>query len=199
MYGIIVLIIYALIMIGATKIFTKSERNGESFYVGDRKMGTIVSAMSIAATWIWAPALFTSAEKAYVNGFAGLFWFLVPNVLCLMLFIPFAKKIRREMPNGITLSGYMHQKYNSNAVKKAVFVPAYSINDSINSSAAVGRRQDTEYGYWITTRGYDCYISSYSLFLFTDIRNKGFGIYGYYTDDILTSRMCDICTMGHKA
>ena len=119
MYGIIVLIIYALIMIGATKIFTKSERNGESFHVGDRKMGTIVSAMSIAATWIWAPALFTSAEKAYVNGFAGLFWFLVPNVLCLMLFIPFAKKIRREMPNGITLSGYMHQKYNSNAVKKA--------------------------------------------------------------------------------
>ena len=204
MYGIIVLIIYALIIIGATKIFTKSERNGESFHVGDRKMGTIVSAMSIAATWIWAPALFTSAEKAYINGFAGLFWFLVPNVLCLMLFIPFAKKIRREMPNGITLSGYMHKKYNSNAVKKAYgddYIPSEKVSkkESINSSAAVGRRQDTEYGYWITTRGYDCYISSYSLFLFTDIRNKGFGIYGCYTDDILTSRMCDICTMGHKA
>jgi Na+/proline symporter len=73
--------------------------------------------MSIAATWIWAPALLTSAEKAYTNGFVGLFWFLVPNVVCLIIFIPFAKKIRSEMPQGITLSGYMRNKYNSNGVK----------------------------------------------------------------------------------
>ena len=118
MTGIIVLIIYALIMVGATQLLTRKGNDRESFHVGDRKMGTVRSAMSIAATWIWAPALFTSAEKAYSNGFAGLFWFLVPNVLCLLLFIPFAKKIRKEMPNGITLSGYMHEKYRSEHVKK---------------------------------------------------------------------------------
>lgn len=118
MTGIIVLIVYALLMVGATKLFTKQESGGESFHVGNRDMGTVVSAMSIAATWIWAPALFTSAEKAYSNGIAGLFWFLVPNILCLILFIPFARKIRREMPNGITLSGYMHEKYKSEPVKR---------------------------------------------------------------------------------
>ena len=117
MTGIIALIIYALIMVGATLLLTKKGNNGDSFHVGNRKMGAVRSAMSVAATWIWAPALFTSAEKAYSNGFAGLFWFLVPNVLCLLLFIPFAKKIRREMPNGITLSGYMHEKYKSKAVR----------------------------------------------------------------------------------
>lgn len=118
MQGIIVLIIYALIMVGATFLFTRRENGSESFHVGNRNMGTVVSAMSVAATWIWAPALFTSAEKAYTNGFAGLFWFLVPNVLCLILFIPFARKIRQEMPDGITLAGYMHRKYNSKAVKR---------------------------------------------------------------------------------
>ena len=81
-------------------------------------MGTISSAMSIAATWIWAPALFTSAEKAYVNGIPGLFWFLVPNILCLILFIPFAKRIRKRMPDGITLSGFMRNEYKSETVKK---------------------------------------------------------------------------------
>lgn len=119
MNGIIVLIIYALIMLGATMALTKREVGGDGFHVGNRNMGTVASAMSVAATWIWAPALFTSAEKAYANGIAGLFWFLVPNVLCLLLFIPFAKKIRREMPNGITLSGYMHEKYKSESVKRA--------------------------------------------------------------------------------
>lgn len=118
MTGIIVLIVYALLMVGATKLFTKQEGGGTSFHVGNRDMGTVVSAMSIAATWIWAPALFTSAEKAYSNGIAGLFWFLVPNILCLILFIPFARKIRREMPDGITLSGYMHEKYKSEPVKR---------------------------------------------------------------------------------
>ena len=118
MNGIMVLVVYAVIMIGATVIFTKRDKDSDSFYVGNRNMGTVSSAMSIAATWIWAPALFTSAEKAYLNGVSGLFWFLVPNVICLLIFIPFAKRIRKEMPNGITLSGYMHEKYRSDKVKQ---------------------------------------------------------------------------------
>ncbi|MFQ8761810.1 MAG: sodium:solute symporter family transporter [Intestinimonas sp.] len=72
--------------------------------------------MSIAATWIWAPALFTSAEKAYTNGIPGLFWFLVPNILCLLIFVPFGKRMRAQAPEGITLSGYMKQRYHSTSV-----------------------------------------------------------------------------------
>lgn len=116
-YTLIVLSAYALVMIGATVLMTKKEGNVERFCVGDRNIGWGVSALSIAATWIWAPALFTSTENAYTKGFAGLFWFLVPNVLCLILFIPFAKKIREDMPEGITLSGYMYEKYDSKSVR----------------------------------------------------------------------------------
>lgn len=118
MDGILVLIIYAIIMIAATLLFARRKNQVEDFHVGNRNMGTVSSAMSIAATWIWAPALFVSAEQAYKNGFAGLFWFLVPNILCLILFVPFAKKIRNEMPKGVTLSGYMGAKYNSKVVKR---------------------------------------------------------------------------------
>lgn len=118
MNGFAILAIYAVVMITATIIFTKKEKNVERFCVGSRKENWIMSALSIAATWIWAPALFVSTEKAYTNGFVGLFWFLVPNVLCLVLFIPFAKKIRSEMPDGMTLSGYMKEKYRSEGVKR---------------------------------------------------------------------------------
>lgn len=85
MNGIMVLVVYAVLMIVATIVFAKRDKDSDSFYVGNRNMGTISSAMSIAATWIWAPALFTSAEKAYLNGVPGLFWFLVPNILCLLI------------------------------------------------------------------------------------------------------------------
>lgn len=118
MHGILILAGYAILMIGSTVILTKRVYSAESFHVANRDFGTVISAMSIAVTWIWAPALFTSAEQAYTNGILGFFWFLVPNMLCLLLFIPFAKKIRMQMPQGITLSGYMAEKYKSQKVKR---------------------------------------------------------------------------------
>lgn len=117
MTGTILLLSYALLMIVTTLLFTKKETNSEEFHVANRNMGTISSGMSIAATWIWAPALLVSAEQAYINGMPGLFWFLVPNVICLLIFIPFAKRIRAQMPQGITLSGYMGDKYKSKKVR----------------------------------------------------------------------------------
>ena len=116
-YVLVMLLVYMLVMYGTAVFMTKKENNIERFCVGDRNTGWFISALSIAATWIWAPALFTSAETAYINGFAGFFWFLVPNMLCLVLFMPFAKRIRQEMPEGITLPGYMYWKYKSEAVK----------------------------------------------------------------------------------
>lgn len=63
MNGFAILAIYAVVMITATLIFTKKEKNVERFCVGSRKENWIMSALSIAATWIWAPALFVSTEK----------------------------------------------------------------------------------------------------------------------------------------
>ena len=117
MYGIIVLAVYTAVMIGVTLIFSRKSSAAEDFHVADRKLGTWQAAMSIAATWIWAPALFTSAEKAYTNGLPGLFWFLVPNVACLIMFVPFAKRIRNKMPDGVTLSDYMASTYHSEKVR----------------------------------------------------------------------------------
>lgn len=66
--GFIVLVAYTLLMLGVSYLLTRRQTTLQGFLVGDRRMGTIKSAMSIAATWIWAPALFVSAEKAYSNG-----------------------------------------------------------------------------------------------------------------------------------
>ncbi len=116
MYGLLVLLIYTTLMLGATFLLSQKSGTAASFHVADRRLGLFQSAMSIAATWIWAPALFTSAEKAYTQGWPGLFWFLVPNVLCLLVFVPFAQKIREQMPEGVTVSGYMAEHYRSKRV-----------------------------------------------------------------------------------
>lgn len=82
------------------------------FLVANREIEKVPAAFSIAAAWIWAPALFVSSEKAYTQGWVGLFWFLIPNMACLMLFSFFAERIRQLFPDGFTLSGYMCQRHS---------------------------------------------------------------------------------------
>ena len=78
MFGIVILAVYAVLMIGVTLMFTRKTTDAEGFHVADRRIGSAIAAMSIAATWIWAPSLFTSSEMAYTRGIPGMFWFTVP-------------------------------------------------------------------------------------------------------------------------
>ena len=168
MLGIVVLIIYAALMLGATVIFTKQAKDAESFHVADRRIGAGIGAMSIAATWIWAPALFISAEKAYTSGIPGLFWFLVPNVLCLILFIPFAKRMRAKYPDGITLTGYMAETYRSPKVKGAYAfqMGALAVLSTAVQLLAGGKMIATITGipFWIVTIALAAIAYSYSRF-----------------------------------
>lgn len=114
MEAVIMLVLYTVVMFALTvKDKVKDETE---FNVSNRNLGWFGGGLSIAATWIWAPALFVSAEKAYSWGWKGLAWFLIPNILCLMLFAPFGKKIRKLFPNGVTLSGFMQDRLSSKSV-----------------------------------------------------------------------------------
>lgn len=88
-------------------------RGLEMFLVAGRSVGTIVGAMSVASTWIWAPALFIAAQKAYQQGLAGLMWFTVPNVGSLVLFAFLARRIRKIFPRGYTLPQYIAQRFDA--------------------------------------------------------------------------------------
>jgi urea-proton symporter len=90
----------------------KIENSKLGFLLANRKLNFFESSFSVAATWIWAPALFVSTQQAYVHGWIGLMWFTVPNVLCLLLFAYFAVRIKNRFPEGFTLSEYMKSKYS---------------------------------------------------------------------------------------
>lgn len=68
MNGVTILFVYAVIMILATVILTKKEKNVERFCVGSRSENWLMSALSIAATWIWAPAFIAWIEQNKPSG-----------------------------------------------------------------------------------------------------------------------------------
>lgn len=97
------------------------------FYVANRSVGVLTAALSIAATWIWAPALFVSAQKAYTDGWVGLFWFTVPNVGCLLLFAWFARRIRDRLPFGVTLPEFMRRVYSTKRTERLYVFTLFSL------------------------------------------------------------------------
>lgn len=113
--------LYLAFIAGITIFLRKDRYSKEAYLVGDRRIRPWSMALSIAATWIWAPALFVSAEQAYASGVPGVFWFIVPNVLCLIIFIPIAKRVREQMPGGFTLSGFMADRYSARVKRVYVF------------------------------------------------------------------------------
>ena len=105
--------VFFVAMFSVLVLLPKSKKTKKFFLVGNRNVPWLIMGLSMAATWVWAPSMFTAAEKAYTQGFAGLFWFVAPNVLTLWLFGYFATKMRERKPNGWTFSYYIKENYSN--------------------------------------------------------------------------------------
>ena len=110
--GIVLLITYGVVMVGLTAWFGRGRKKDKvEFLLAGRGIGVLPGAMSIAASWIWAPALFIAAQMAYEKGTPGLLWFVLPNVASLLVFAPLALRIRKILPTGYTLPQLMRQQH----------------------------------------------------------------------------------------
>jgi len=125
--GYLFLAIFGLAMLAITYVFARLQKDNskEGFLVANRKVGWIFGGSSIAASWIWAPALFVSVQMAYEKGLAGIFWFTLPNVIALALFAFLAPKIRERLPEGYTLPQYIKFKLQSERVHKVYLFPYF--------------------------------------------------------------------------
>ncbi len=112
-------------MIFITGIFAKlrKENTKDAFLVANRKLGWFNGGISIAASWIWAPALFISSQIAYQKGLAGIFWFTLPNIIALAIFAFLAPKIRSLMPKGYTLPQFIKEKFKSKRTHIMYIIP----------------------------------------------------------------------------
>ena len=90
---------------------TRPDKTAEQHLVAERRVGVWAGALSIAATWIWAPAIFVCSQKSFEQGLAGIFWFTVPNVICFFTFIPVVLRARRLMSNSYSLPDFMRERF----------------------------------------------------------------------------------------
>ncbi len=117
------LLCFGAAMMFVTWFFTKHRNiTNEHFLVSNRNVHWLIGAGSIAASWIWAPALFISSQAAYQLGLPGIFWFVLPNVIAVAIFFLLAPKIHEKFPQGHTLPEYIGAKLRDRNVHRLYFL-----------------------------------------------------------------------------
>ena len=123
--GFTFLVIFAVLMVLITLIVSRNKiwtGSRVGFLKAGGKVSWGIGAFSIAASWIWAPALFVSVQKSFELGIAGLFWFTFPNILALVVFAWLAPKIRNKLPGGYTFPDWIKYRFNDNRIHKIYLI-----------------------------------------------------------------------------
>ena len=120
--GLAILTIFGIAMLALVWFKTHDEKHAEGFLVADRNIPMWHAALSIAVSWIWAPAIFICSMQAYTKGLPGIFWFTFPNVLCFFIFTPVAIRLRKLMPYGFTLPEFIAQRFAGEVRTHLIFL-----------------------------------------------------------------------------
>ncbi len=137
----LMILAFATLMILLVKVFNKKEITSEEYLVANRTLGWKKAALSIAVSWIWAPAIFIASLQSYTKGIAGAFWFIVPNVICFFVFAPIAIKIRKSIPMGYSFPDYISERYKGNKLVHISFLLiflSYQLGSIVINSVAGG-------------------------------------------------------------
>lgn len=124
--GYLLIGIFGLGLILLTWVASRNPRwtkTQEGFLVAGRDVPWWLGAPSIGASWIWAPALFVSVQKAYELGLPGAFWFTVPNIFALIVFAWLAPHLRSKIPGGYTLPDWIRHRFGEKRLHSIYVVP----------------------------------------------------------------------------
>lgn len=88
-------------------------KNTHDFVIADRRIGFGFGVGSVIAVWTWSMAVMMSSAQAFSFGTSGLIWFVVPNGLAVMVMVPFALRLRRQMPAGYTIVEFIRERFQN--------------------------------------------------------------------------------------
>lgn len=102
----------ALMLIVASAVRAMA-RDTHSFVIAGRRIPLGFGVGSVIAVWTWSMAVMLSSAQAFTWGVSGLLWFIVPNGLAVMVMVPFALRLRRQMPAGYTVVEFVRERFKS--------------------------------------------------------------------------------------
>lgn len=97
-------------------------RDTHDFVIAGRRIPLGFGVGSVIAVWTWSMAVMMSSAQAFTWGTSGLLWFVVPNGLAVIAIIPFAIRLRRQMPAGYTIVEFIRERFRNRPATTVMLV-----------------------------------------------------------------------------
>lgn len=144
---LIVIALYMLVMIGIGVYYSKKNEDVSDFYLGGRKLGPIVTAMSAEASDMSSWLLMGLPGVAYLSGVADAGWTAMGLAIGTYLnWLIVAKRLRRytvKAGNSITLPEFFSNRYRDKSklilAIAAIFIVVFFVPYTASGFAACGK------------------------------------------------------------
>ena len=151
---LLVMIIYLILMVGIGVLYSKKNNDVSDFYLGGRKLGPIVTAMSAEASDMSSWLLMGLPGVAYLSGCAEAGWTAIGLAIGTYLnWLIVAKRLRRythKANNSITLPAFFENRYRdkSHALMaiSAIMIVIFFVPYTASGFAACGKLFSTLFG-----------------------------------------------------
>ena len=151
---LLVMIIYLILMVGIGVLYSKKNNDVSDFYLGGRKLGPIVTAMSAEASDMSSWLLMGLPGVAYLSGCAETGWTAIGLAIGTYLnWLIVAKRLRRythKANNSITLPAFFENRYRdkSHALMaiSAIMIVIFFVPYTASGFAACGKLFSTLFG-----------------------------------------------------
>jgi Na+/proline symporter len=99
----------------------------EEFITAGGRAQVGLTTASFAVTWMWAGDILGVPQYVGITGAAGIWMYAAPAVLSSFVVIPFALRMRKLFPQGLTYSEYFIERFGKGAHLVVIFVILYTM------------------------------------------------------------------------
>ena len=117
-----VTVIVGLFFIGLGYLNSKKIINNKNYIVGDRDENTFSLTASLTASALGAWILFGPASAATWGGIGAVIGYALGTAAPMLFLYNFGPKIRKEFPNGLTLTEFIKKRFGSGILKISLFL-----------------------------------------------------------------------------
>ena len=120
--SITVVIIVGIFFIGLGYLNSKKIINNKKYIVGDRDESIFSLTASLTASALGAWILFGPASAATWGGIGAVIGYALGSAAPMLFLYNFGPKIRKEFPNGLTLTEYIKKRFGLKILKISLFL-----------------------------------------------------------------------------
>ena len=120
--SLIVVTVVGLFFIGLGYLNSKKNVDNRNYIIGNRDENTFSLTTSLAASALGAWILFGPASAATWGGFGAVIGYALGAATPMLLLYNFGPKIRKEFPNGLSLTEFIKKRFGIGILKLSLFL-----------------------------------------------------------------------------